>query len=289
MLVLSQFLLRLSFGLAIGMAVTNPRQITSGFYRTHLWVVLGLCTLALLVAFATPGFPVWPPLAGAILSYVGSILWIYEAKLAGWIALLLVAAVTLTGCWLLPAAGSNPSVVETSAESEAAASTSGTDANDTDMNENRLADPGSNRMAEICNWLDAPLAGLLLGFTITAMFLGHWYLNTPTMQIVPLQKLLLWMAGAIVLRAALSGFGLIAEATTTDFFTAAGAGTNMLLVTLRWLWGILGVAALTWMTWQTLKIPNTQSATGILYVAVIGVFLGELTAQLLSARLVFPV
>ena len=38
------------------------------------------------------------------------------------------------------------------------------------------------------------------------------------------------------------------------------------------------------MSWQTLKIPNTQSATGILYVAVITTFLGELTAQLLSPR-----
>src|SRR6185436_2987902 len=121
------------------------------------------------------------------------------------------------------------------------------------------------------------------------MFLGHWYLNTPTMQLVPLQKLLIWMAVAIALRAVLAGVGLALETTTTDYFTAAGAGTNILLIALRWLWGILGVAGLTWMAWQTLKIPNTQSATGILYVAVIGVFLGELTAQLLSARLLFPV
>ena len=46
--------------------------------------------------------------------------------------------------------------------------------------------------------------------------------------------------------------------------------------------------ALAVMTWQTLKIPNTQSATGILYVAVIGVFIGELTSQLLSAHASFP-
>ena len=46
--------------------------------------------------------------------------------------------------------------------------------------------------------------------------------------------------------------------------------------------------ALIWMAWQTLKIPNTQSATGILYVAVIGVFVGELTGLLLSAESAFP-
>jgi hypothetical protein len=39
----------------------------------------------------------------------------------------------------------------------------------------------------------------------------------------------------------------------------------------------------------TLKVPNTQSATGILYAAVTLVFLGELTAQLLSRGLPVPV
>ena len=42
------------------------------------------------------------------------------------------------------------------------------------------------------------------------------------------------------------------------------------------------------MTWYTLKVPNTQSATGILYVAVITTFLGELSGQLLSATSGYP-
>ena len=46
---------------------------------------------------------------------------------------------------------------------------------------------------------------------------------------------------------------------------------------------------LTFMAWHTLKIPNTQSATGILYAAVIGTFLGELTALLLNASGKIPV
>jgi hypothetical protein len=36
------------------------------------------------------------------------------------------------------------------------------------------------------------------------------------------------------------------------------------------------------MSRKTLDIPNTQSATGILYVACLAVILGELTAQLLA-------
>jgi hypothetical protein len=43
------------------------------------------------------------------------------------------------------------------------------------------------------------------------------------------------------------------------------------------------------MTWKTLEIPNTQSATGILYVGVIGAFLGELAGLLLSAGGAYPV
>ena len=61
-----------------------------------------------------------------------------------------------------------------------------------------------------------------------------------------------------------------------------------LFVMLRWLFGLVGVAILTWMAWKTLEIPNTQSATGILYVALIGTFVGETMALLLSAESLFP-
>ncbi len=62
----------------------------------------------------------------------------------------------------------------------------------------------------------------------------------------------------------------------------------LLFIALRWLGGLVGVLILAVMAWQTLKIPNTQSATGILYVAVIGTFLGELISMLLSAESVYP-
>jgi hypothetical protein len=52
--------------------------------------------------------------------------------------------------------------------------------------------------------------------------------------------------------------------------------------------GIVGAMITAVMSWQTLKIPNTQSATGILYVGVMFVFLGELTAELLSYGAVWP-
>ena len=54
MLILTQFLFRLSFGLSLSMAVTSPRKVTSGYYRNHLYVLLGLNVLAVLVAVAAP-------------------------------------------------------------------------------------------------------------------------------------------------------------------------------------------------------------------------------------------
>ena len=57
---------------------------------------------------------------------------------------------------------------------------------------------------------------------------------------------------------------------------------------LRWLAGLIGTLVMAGMTWQTLKVPNTQSATGILYAGMILAFIGELTAALLSAESPFP-
>jgi hypothetical protein len=52
---------------------------------------------------------------------------------------------------------------------------------------------------------------------------------------------------------------------------------------MRWLAGLVGLPVLLVMARKTLDIPNTQSATGILYVACLAAILGELTAQLLAA------
>ena len=117
------------------------------------------------------------------------------------------------------------------------------------------------------------------------MTLGDWCLISPGMQLQPLRRLLLLGAGSVLVRGVVCacGVGYLLQSgyeTTFGFWSILG---------LRWLAGLIGIAALQWMTWQTLKIPNTQSATGILYVAVIFSFLGELAAQLLSAGLPYPV
>jgi hypothetical protein len=128
------------------------------------------------------------------------------------------------------------------------------------------------------------ISGLVLGLVTAAMLLGHWYLNSPGMELAPLRRLLTAAGAAIAAQAILCAFGLTMQLLSQP----AGSVAWVSFVVLRWSFGLVGVTALLWMARQTLKIPNTQSATGILYVAVIGAFVGELTGLLLSAEAAFP-
>ncbi len=233
------------------MAATSPRQVTSGYYRNNLYVLLGLNVLAGLLAWAAPAespLPLWPPIAAAVLSYLGAVFWLYELAGPGLLALFAVTATCLSGDWLTQ------------------------------------TPQGSSLIASGLMRLDPLSGGAVLGTTMAAMLLGHWYLNSPGMSLAPLVRLTTGMIAAVVLRAAVSGVGL-----TLSWQAAGHFSTNQwLFIGLRWLTGIAGAMAVAVAARQTLKVPNTQSATGILYVGVIVTFLGELTAQLLSSRSDFP-
>jgi hypothetical protein len=266
--ILVEFILRLSCGLAIAMGITPSRQVTNGFFRVHLWVLMGLDTFAALAIYSKRSVyeAVVPgrgsallalAIGAAVVSYVGAVIWMYERRLAGKIAIGLVALLSGTACALL----SNATAGSHATGSTAAVLAGG-------------------------DWLPG---SLVVGSVVAAMLLGHWYLNSPGMRMEPLQRLLLLLAVALLLRALWSGWGLASE---MQFRAAAGETIRTqfwLFVALRWLAGIIGPAALTWLTWLTLKIPNTQSATGILYAGVILIFIGELTSRLMSVTTHFPV
>jgi hypothetical protein len=132
--------------------------------------------------------------------------------------------------------------------------------------------------------LQVGTSGWLMGATVASMLLGHWYLNTPGMELGPLRRLLLLMVAGACARSLVCAGGLAWAMATV------GAPTIIWwsLVGLRWLSGLLAVLLLAWLAWRTLLIPNTQSATGILYAAVILVFMGELSSQFLSIGTPYP-
>ncbi|MGL4554141.1 MAG: hypothetical protein ACRC33_23505 [Gemmataceae bacterium] len=128
------------------------------------------------------------------------------------------------------------------------------------------------------------LAGLssafLLGAVMSAMLMGHNYLVAPGLSLTPLFRLLTALAAALAVRAAIDGYALLRWTADHPADTLM-VGDRALWLPVRWLVGLAGTAVLCGMAWQTARIRSTQSATGILYVAVIFAFLGELTGQLL--------
>ena len=239
--------MRLAFGLALAMLLTSPVKVTAGFFRNHLYVVLGLAFLAFLVVFGSMAGSV--ALGAALLSYVGSVCYLYQSIRSGRVVLGLVSLSTLVGVLL------------------------GTP---------QLVDSVSLSPLALVLWLsDGPTSGLLLGVTLGAMLLGHWYLNTPSMQMAPLRRLLALMVAALFLRMLVCGIGL--GATCME-----GPIPAPWFVVLRWVTGLASPLVMAWMVERTLRIPNTQSATGILYVAAVTVFTGELMSQLLSVTTTYP-
>ena len=124
----------------------------------------------------------------------------------------------------------------------------------------------------------ALVSGLVVGLTVHAMLLGHWYLNAPGMSVAALRRMIDWALAAWGVQLVLS----LAAAASDPSSVQLTGGTATALLSLRWLAGLVGLPVLLVMSRKTLDIPNTQSATGILYVACLAAILGELTAQLLS-------
>jgi hypothetical protein len=126
----------------------------------------------------------------------------------------------------------------------------------------------------------ARMAGALwLGATLTAMLLGHYYLTAPAMSIAPLSTLIRGMAVFLVVRLMTSLapflFGQTSQGMSLDAFSTLWLGMRAVM-------GYLGTGLATYLAWRTAAIRSTQSATGILYIALALLLFGELTAMLLG-------
>ncbi|MFN7975967.1 MAG: hypothetical protein U0166_27135 [Acidobacteriota bacterium] len=131
---------------------------------------------------------------------------------------------------------------------------------------------------------NALLSALLLGAITDAMILGHWYIVLPKMTLVPLERLTLSFMVLVVLRALFVtllgqptwpiGLDLHPERLWPALFTIQRLAVGLV---------VPFVFAI--MIWKTAKIRSTQSATGILYVANVFVFVGELISTYMTYSL----
>src|SRR5690606_36125926 len=88
---------------------------------------------------------------------------------------------------------------------------------------------------------DRVTGSLVLGFVTTAMLLGHWYLNTPTMKLAPLMRLIVLLAAAVLIRAAVCGAGTWLEWPAIAAQESGASQAWLIFVGLRWLAGIAAV------------------------------------------------
>ena len=243
----TEFTLHLAFGLCLALFFVSRKLVTSGFFRIQMWIVMGLDTFAGILCLSNDhkACAVLSFLAAAS-SYFSAVFWLYERTAWGMRGVAFVLFLNLVAFIWMPPFAHLP------------------------VDQSFL---GSRNLA----FVEGLTSGSLLGFTVTAMLLGHWYLNVPGMKLQPLQTLLVAMSGAVILRAAV-GIPSLWEASRMGVIDLRLG----VVLSLRWIAGLIAVAVLCYMAWQTLRIPNTQSATGILYVAVILVFLGELSSHLLA-------
>jgi len=113
--------------------------------------------------------------------------------------------------------------------------------------------------------------GAMSGTALMDMLLGHAYLTASKMTIAPFRRLNLVVAAMLVIRAVLAGAATIAM--PRDVWMREG-----LFILTRWLVGLLVPAVFIYMAHDCIKRRSTQSATGILYVAGVLIFIGEIVA-----------
>lgn len=128
---------------------------------------------------------------------------------------------------------------------------------------------------------------LAVGGVVLAMTLGHWYLTTPRLSKQPLQEMTLLLLAAIALQGVLLIINVaipVREAPdATAFLGSSDLGANPAFW-LRIAIGLLFSGALTYMAYVSSKgYPQNDmammSATGLLYIAVGAVLVGEVLAR----------
>ena len=136
------------------------------------------------------------------------------------------------------------------------------------------------------------LSCLLLGSVTVGMLIGHWYLIDTGQTLDPFVRVYRFFVISLI---AQSAFLLIS--LTSLYFL----GAQDTLVELNNLWtdhtylliirvaiGYLAPLVLSWLIWRTLLIPHTMAATGLFYIALLGVFVGEILGRQILALTSLP-
>lgn len=134
----------------------------------------------------------------------------------------------------------------------------------------------------------AAAGGLFFGAVLLIMNLGHWYLVSRSLPFALLARGAALFAGLAAFRTAYLAAAVVAHRGTEGLDTLLSVERDALFFLFRVLWGIAGPLALSYFIWRTAEMKSNQAATGLLYVALVFVLIGELLSSYLTVATGFP-
>jgi hypothetical protein len=136
-------------------------------------------------------------------------------------------------------------------------------------------------------------SSLSMGAAMTGMLLGHWYLVTPELSLMPIKRLTGTLLSILLAQGVLLAFtvwpnmGAVPDSMLPSIQHLVVGYPYFLLG--RALVGLVGTCGLAALTMWLLREGSTQAATGFLYTAVLTVTVGELIARFLFQLTGVPV
>lgn len=136
------------------------------------------------------------------------------------------------------------------------------------------------------------LSSLLLGSVTVGMLIGHWYLIDTGQSLDPFIRIYKFFVYALVAQClfyllAPLGLYLAGRPESVKALERLWQNHATLLVS-RLVAGQIAPLILSWMIWRTLLIPHTMAATGLFYIALLGVFVGEILGRQILALTSLP-
>lgn len=132
------------------------------------------------------------------------------------------------------------------------------------------------------------LGALFFGAVVLVMNLGHWYLVSRALPFKLLARGATLFAVLAAVRTLTLAAALAVDPAPEGLASLLSLEKDALFFLFRVAWGILGPLALSFFIWKTADMKSNQAATGLLYVALVFVLIGELLSAYLTVVTGFP-
>lgn len=242
-----------------------------GYFQTNALIVLGLLGLAMAVAVLKPpeGFAATSDMAriGLMVALIGAFLYYAAIWREKWLWGRAAAALALLGSGGALLVGGTELIHRTTPL------------------------PGREPLLAIALIMSA----LTLGWSLITMLLGHWYLVAPKLTFRHLVFFCWVLLAIVLLRFGAVGSSLLAASTIDPMANPhpmrllTGFAAQGMFFWFRICWGLAIPLILGVMSLHCARNQSNQSATGILYVLVVGTFIGEITALFLTLTVGVPI